>query len=132
MSSKPTKASTSQQEPWAIAYLAIMETVERRISAALSILDDDDSASNTVYRICSTAADAAHSALSLPLEDMHGTIDRAFNVDALLNGAQALCGDSGSPEFRQMLDKARSLLDSTMEIVETANFPQCTTGEVRQ
>lgn len=124
MSSKPTKASTSQQDPWAIAYLAVIETVERRISAALSILDEDDSASDAVYRICLVAADKAQAALSHPLEDMYGTIDRAFGVDALLNGAESLCGDSGSPEFRQMLSKARSLLGSTMEIVEAANFPQ--------
>lgn len=132
MSSKPTKTSARPQEPWAVVYMAIMETVERHISTALSILDDDDSASDAVHRICLAAADKAHSALSLPFEGMHGTIDRAFNVDALLNGAEALCGDSGSPEFRHMLKKARTLLDSTMEIVEVANFAQCPTGEGRQ
>ncbi|WP_417285479.1 hypothetical protein [Comamonas sp.] len=132
MSSKATKASSSPQEPWTIVYRAIMQTVERRISAALSILDEDESAGDAVHRICLAAAGKAQEALSLPHEGMHGTVDHAFDVDALLNGAEALCGDSGSLEFRRMLKTARTLLDSMLEIVETANFPTSTTGEVCQ
>lgn len=132
MSSKAVKTSASVPAHWAIVWRALMKTFDRHISDAMSILDEDDSASNAVFRLCKISSDLVRAALANPPGNMHMSMDLAFDLAASLDGASALCMGAGSPGFISKMVRARALLDEVMELVECAHFSPHDDGEGRQ